>query len=309
MEITSLDTNDTPVALSVLDESGILLNVTNVSSVSGFSMIAVREQSGDFWLQVVRLQSDASVNITLKYWKTIPPPTFSIVFPWHLIAMFTISVPAFIYSFYNLGKITLIGLRGKSQWKFGRGPASIIILLTLAVACSFPLIHGNLHGDFLSMRTTQVLHEKYFFTLNESCSSLSLELADVNPEVVFGTSFRIYNLSTNAYPITVVAPEVSEENITLGKVEDEESWWFSPAIQDNDSFTLIFQRSDTDIDLEFTVETKYSIDVVGLDPFVPNLLTFFGYLLWILAIVLAIQLDCAYGEKSHRNEINDPLLT
>ena len=308
IEICSLHTNDTPVTLSVLGESGILLNITNVTSISGFSMIAAREQSGDFWLQVVRLQSDAYVNITLKYWKTIPPPLISRIFPWHLIVMFALSVPAFLYSFYSLGIITLIGLRGKAQWKFGRGPASIIILIVLGVACCIPQTQGNLHGYFLPVYTQQVLHENYSLTLNESSPSWSLELAVVDHEAVYGTTFKIYNFSESAYPISVVAPDVTQENIVLGKVEDTDSWWFSFTIQINDTSTLKFQRTDTDLELGFSIETKYSTYGVRIDPFLPNLLIFFGFLLWIPAIALAIQLECTFGKKSHRNESDDQLL-
>ncbi|MFW9957971.1 MAG: hypothetical protein ACFFCT_07870, partial [Candidatus Odinarchaeota archaeon] len=131
MEVGSLHTNDTPVKLSVRGENGILLNVTNVTSVSGFSMIAARGESGDFWLQVERLHADASVNITLRFWATIPPPMVAIVaYPWFLVVF---SIPAFLYSFYNLGKMALIGPTRKAQWKFGRGPVSIILLLILGV--------------------------------------------------------------------------------------------------------------------------------------------------------------------------------
>jgi hypothetical protein len=308
MEIGSLHTNDTPVKLSILGENGILLNVTNVTSISGFSMIAARGESGDFWLQVERLQADANVNITLRFWGTILPPVIdsllvAVMYPWFLAI---ISIPAFLYSFYNLGKMALVGPTRKVQWKFGRGPASIILLLILGVACFVPYTQGTMHGYFLPTYTQQVSYESHSLALNESSPSYFIEFTDVYPEAVYGTTFRIYNFSISNYPISVRAPDESEENVTLGKAEDEESWWLSLAVQTNDSFTLTFQRVGTDSELGFSVETKYGIYVARFDSFIPNLLVLIGCGFSILAIGLGILTDLNYRKESHREESYDP---
>jgi hypothetical protein len=302
MEVSSLHTNDTPVRLSILGESGALLNATNVTSVSGFSIIAARGQSDDFWLQVERLQSDASINITLKFWGVILPPAIDIVYPWGLLVY---SIPAFLYSFYNLGKMILNGLNGKAHWKFGRGPASITLLLILGVACFIPLTYGNQRAYFIPVYTEQVSHEAYTLILNESFPSDSIELIDVYPEAVYGTTFRVYNFSVSNYPILISSSDMSEENITLGRVENEGSWWFLLTVRENNSFTLTFQRIDTDLEMGFTVETKYGIYVARFDPFVPNLLALIGCGFSVLAIGLGIRIDLNYRKESYREESYD----
>jgi hypothetical protein len=307
MEVGSLHTNDTPVKLSILGENGILLNVINVTSVSGFSMVAARGESGDFWLQVERLQADASVNITLRFWGIIPPPMVAIIaYPWYLVVF---SIPAFLYSFYNLVKMALIGPTRKAQWKFGRGPASIILLLTLGVACFGPYVQGHMHGYFSPTYTQQVSYESYSLALNESSPSYPIEFTDVYPEAVYGTTFRIYNFSISDYPISIRAPDESEENVTLGKAEDEESWWLSLAVPVNGSFTLIFQRVGTDSELGFSVEAKYGIYVVRSDPLVPNLLALIGCSFCVIAIFLGLRLDSNYKKESQREAVSDPVPT
>ena len=166
MEIASLQTNNTPVALSVSDESGILLNVTNVTSVSGFSMIVARIQYHDLWLELARLESDANVTITLSFWSTVW--INGLVF--YPLEVVLIPVLLLAYSLYRLARMALIGISDKSQWKTGRGPASIILLLILGAACITPLTQGNLRSDFIPMPAPQVSRENHSLTLNESSS-------------------------------------------------------------------------------------------------------------------------------------------
>jgi hypothetical protein len=309
MEVGSLHTNDTPVKLSIRGENGILLNVTNVTSISGFSMIAARGVSGDFWLQVERLQADVSVNITLRFWGAIPPPPIDplllvVIYPWFLAV---ISILAFLYSFYRLGKMALVGPTRKVQWKFGRGPASIILLLILGVACLVPYAQGTMHGYFIPTYTQQVSYESYSLALNESSPSYSTEFTDVYSEDIYGTTFRIYNFSISDYPISVRGPDESEENVTLGKAEDEESWWLLLAVQANRSFTLTFQRVDTDAELGFSVEAKYGIYVVRSDPFAPDLLVLIGCSFCLIAIGLGLQLDWNYERENRREAVSHPV--
>jgi hypothetical protein len=305
IEVGSLHTNDTPVKLSIRGENGILLNVTNVTLISGFSMIAARGVPGDFWLQVERLQADASVNITLRFWGTILPPVVDplllvVIYPWYLIL-------AFLYSFYKLGRMALVGPTRKVQWKFGRGPASIILLLILGVACLTPYTQGNLHGYFIPTYTHQVSYESYSLALNESSPSYSTEFADVYSEDIYGTTFRICNFSISNYPISVRAPDISEENVTLGKAEDEWSWWLLLAVQSNRSFTLTFQRVDTDSELGFSVEANYGIYVVRSDPSVPDLLALIGCSFCLIAIGLGLRLDWSYKRENQREAVSDPV--
>ena len=301
MEIVSLQTNNTPVALSVSDESGTLLNVTNVTSVSGFSMTVARIQYHDLWLELARLESDANVTITLCFWSTV----WILDFVFYPLELVLIPVLLLVYSLYRLARMALIGFSGKRQWKTGRGPASIIVLLILGVACITPLIQGSLHSDFIPMPASQVSRENHALTLNESSSSYSLELADVYPEAAYDIAFKVYNFSTFAYPFSIRISDASEQETTFGVVDNEGHWWLSLTVQTNHSITLTFQRIDTDLELEFTVEASYTIYTIRTNPLIPTSLALTGFGLWALAIGLALGSDWYNWKENHRERLND----
>jgi hypothetical protein len=304
MEITDLQTNETSVTLAVLDDSGTLLNVTNVTSISGFSIIVAKEQSGDLWLQMARQESDATVNITLRCWAIVYILTSPIApfFPWPILGLFVI---VFLYLFYKLVRTKSIGFSGHTQWKTGRGPITIILLLILGVACFFPLTQGFLHRDFIPWYTPQVSHETYSFAMNNSSPSWSLELADVYPEAETSISFKIHDFSASVYPILVRVSGVPQQELILGAADNEERWWFSFTVQTNQSTTLTFQRIDADSELTFAVETSYSIYVARVDLLGPSLLAFIGCGFSVLAIWLGIQIDLGFRKERHREESYD----
>ena len=306
MEITDLQTNETSVTFAVLDDSGTLLNVTNVTSISGFSMMVAQEQPGDFWLQVARLESDANVNITLRCWVLVyimasPIPSS---YPLQILGLFVL---AFLYSFYKLVTTRPIGFNGKTQWKNSRGPVSIILLLILGVACFFPLTQAYLHHDFIPRYTPQVSHETYSFVMNESSPSWSLELADVYPNADTIITFKIHDFRASACPILVRVSNVPQQELMLGAANNELRWWLSLTVQTNQSTTLTFQRIDTDSELFFAVETSYSIFVARVDPLAPSLIALIGCGFSVLAIGLGIRIDWNYRKESHREESYDPV--
>jgi len=288
IEIRYLQTNNTPVALSIFNENETRLNVTSITSISEVSMIASRENSGAFWLQVERLQSGASIYITLKFWRVIPPPTFSVLSIWPSLV---ICIPAFLYSLLSLLKLAILRPNKKAYWKFARGPSTIIILLILGVACFIPKMYGDRHGYFVPIYTEQVSYTNYYLSLNETSPSQSVKLSDVYPDAVYGTSFRLYNFSVSTYPLSILVQGMSTGNFTLGHVENDRSWSFSLKVQENNSITMIFQRIHADMDITFTAERNYGMYITRASPIIPNLLVFLGSLLLLVAVVLAIQLD------------------
>jgi hypothetical protein len=304
LEITNLQTNETPVTLSVFEGSVTLLNVTNVTSMFGFSMTVPHEHLGNFWLQLSRLESDANLNITLRCWvlTVTGPDIVSIAYPWQIAVLFVL---AFLYSFYKMVTTRTFGFSGKAQRRTKRGTVLVILLLVFGVSCFFPLTRGYLHHDFIPQYTPQGSHETHSFVLNDASPSMSLELADVHPEAETSISFKVHDISISAYPILVRVSDGSQQELVLGVITNEERWWLSFTVQTNRSTTLTFLRIGTDTELELAIETSYGIYVPRVDPLIPNLLALIGCGSTVVAIGLALRIDWNYRKEGYREESYD----
>ena len=71
-------------------------------------------------------------------------------------------------------------------------------------------------------------------------------------------------------------------------------------MQTNHSITLTFQRIDTDLELEFTVEASYTIYTIRTNPLIPTSLALTGLGLWVLVIGLALGLDWNNSKENRR---------
>jgi hypothetical protein len=290
IEIVHLSTNSTPVSLHVLDGTGTLLNVTNMTSLSGFSLTVARTGFREFWLEVVRQHSDANISITLRGWRLVPPPTFDVVAILSPIPL--VAVLAFLYSFYKLVRIT--------QYEARRGPATIILLLILGATLIMPLVQSTKSHDFEPTYDLQTSHEHYLLSLNESQLSSSSSLGELSPEGTSWVLLKAHNFSASNYPFLVRVTDEFEHEIILENVNSSGLWWLSFAESTNRSTLLTFERIDTDIELQFTIEASYRILVEGADPFIPTVLALIGTSLSILAIGLAVRLDWSYSRRSSR---------
>lgn len=297
IEIAHLSTNNTPVSLSVLDGTWTLLNATNVTSISGFSLIVTRAGSGPFWLEIGRLQSDVNVSITLRGWGVIPPPTIDFT----VIALLPPVVFwfALLYSFYKLASIV--------RWGTCRGPAAIILLLFLGAAFVIPLVRGTRSHHFDPTYDLQASHEHYSLSLNESQPSVSSDLVELSPEGTSWVVFRAHNFSASAYPFLTRVTDESEQEIAFENVSQQGSWWLSFAESANRSTLLTFERISTDLEIQFTIEASYRILVEGADPFIPTVLALLGASFSILAIGLAVLLDWNYSKRSSRVTIQSSM--
>ena len=281
LEILYLSTNSTPVSLHVLDGTGTLLNATNVTSLSGFSLTVERTGYGDFWLEAVRQYSDANINITLRGWGLLPPPAIDMIVISPLVPL-AITL-ASLYSFYRLVKI--------AQYEARRGPTAIILLLILGAILAMPLVRGIRSLDFNPTYELQTSREHYLLSLNESQPSSSSDLTELSPNGTSWVSFKAQNFSTNTYPFLIRVTDEFEHEIMLENVDSSGLWWISFTESMNPSTLLTFERIDTDLELHFTIEASYRILVEGADPFIPIVLSLIGTSCSILAIGLAVRLD------------------
>ena len=294
IEIVHLSTNSTPVSIHVLDGTGTLLNATNMTSLSGFSLTVARTGFREFWLEVVRQHSDANINITLRGWWLAPPPAIDVIAVSSPVPL--VLALASLYSFYKLVRI--------AQYEARRGPATIILLLILGATLIMPLVRSIRSHDFDPTYDLQTSHEHYSLSLNESQLSLSSNLAELSPEGTSWVLFKAHNFSASTYPFLVRVTDEFEHEIIIENVNSSGFWWLSFAESMNRSTLLTFERIDTDIELQFTIEASYRILVEGADPFIPTVLALIGTSFSILAMGLAVHLDWSYDKRSRREALH-----
>ncbi|TET08736.1 MAG: hypothetical protein E3J86_10120 [Candidatus Thorarchaeota archaeon] len=285
IEIERLQTNNTRVGLVVRGPTRTDFNATNVTSLTGFS-VARTVFEDDWWVEIVRQESDVNVSIDLRYWiPLIRPPVADPILPYPLILGGLLSLFAII-------RLIIASSRLGSDWKMFLSPPAIIILFIIGTQLIIPLWQGSTNDDFIPLSTSTTLpSNNYLFVLNETSPSASIDLSGLYPSEGSNVQFRVVSINSTKHPFLVSVVNTGEHNLTIEMESQSANWWLSFLPNSNSSIIFAIQRLDSNLNCSFAVETRYTILTARQEILVPAQYATLGVGLFVIGVVLAILTD------------------
>ena len=235
-------------------------------------------------LEIVRQDTDASIDLTTYNWA---------------IAVAFDATPRFLYFAIPGTGIVLYALyslfnsyRGRSDQDKGAKFLAIVVLLLVGTLFCQPLVKGTLAGDFTPRNTLVSLpDETYPFTLNGTHPTSSLNLSTLYQEGKSSVSIKIHSLTSSEYPLHLSIITDSIYNIILEVESNDNDWWITIPLGVNSPSVVSFERIDTDLNGEFSVEIQYQTPLPREDIILPAIFGVFGLIAIIGGLSLAYRLD------------------
>jgi len=283
--IASLLTNDTPVSIIIRYQDQAIFNATDIQEISDFDIEFPISGSYVWQLEVVRQDADVSVDLTTYQWATVVFYIMPAQYMIFLIVGLGISFYALYLLFKSYGGIT-------SAKKKGVKFSAIVMLLLLGTLLCYPLSKGTLAGDF-TQRSTFVSHPvaTYQFSLNVTHPTSSLNLSLLYPGGELLEYFRIHSLNSSEYPFELSVITDNAYNLTLEEVSNETDWSLRIPFDENSSSVVNFERIDTDLDIEFSVDIQFRIVAPREDIRIPAIFCIMGLSAIIGALFIAYRMD------------------
>ncbi len=283
--ISSLQTNDTPVHIVVRDQNQVIFNATNIKGISDYYIEIPRSGlESNWWLEIVRQDSDVSVDITIHFW-AIPVVMTPLRPIWAIPLGIGLALYALYLMFNTYRGITSDKMKGA---KF----LTIVLLLLIGSLFCYPLTKGAIGGDFTPVSTlTSLPDETYQFALNETHPNSSINLSLLYPEEASSVSFNIHSMISSEYPLQLSIIVDNTYNLTLEEESNAGDWWITIPTDANSTSIVSFERIDTDLDIEISVETEHRILVPRQDIAIPAIFGILGVSAIIIGIYFATRID------------------
>ncbi len=285
--ISSLQTNDSPVNIVVRDQNQVIFNATNIKVISDYYIEIPR--SGleyNWWIEIVRQDTDVSVDITTHFWASVVPIVMPLAPP---IWAIPLGIGLVIYAIYLMFN-TYLGIT--SDKMKGAKFLVVVLLLLLGSLFCYPLTKGAIDGDFIPVSTlTSLPDETYQFTLNGTHPNSSIDLSLLYPEEVSSVSFNIHSMISSEYPLQLSIIVDNTYNLTLEEESNTGDWLIIIPTNSNSTSIVSFERIDTDLDIEISVETEYRILVLRQNIAIPAILGILGVNAIVIGIYFATRID------------------
>jgi hypothetical protein len=283
--ISSLQTNDTPVSIIIRHQDQVVFNATNIQEISDYAIEIPVSSPYEWQLEVVRQDADVSIDL--------------ITYNWAIAVAYVMGLPYLFYAitgmaiaFYAL-YLMLNTYRGiTSDEEKGVKFLAILVLLLLGTLFCYPLANGTHGGDFIPRSTlTSLPDEVYQFTLNGTHPTSSLNLSLLYPEGESDVSFKMHSMTSSSYPVQLSVMTNYTHILTLENSSSTGDWWITIPTDANSTSIVSFERIDTDLDIEISVETEYRILVPREDISIPAIFGILGVSAIIIGIYFATRID------------------
>jgi hypothetical protein len=170
--------------------------------------------------------------------------------------------------------------------------SAIVMLLLLGTLLCYPLLYGIQKGEF-TPRSTLVSHPvgTYQFSLNSTHPTSSLNLSLLYPGGELPVYFKIHSMNSSDYPLQLAVITDNTYNLTLEEVSNDTDWCLRIPFDENSSSVVTFERIDTDLDVEFIVDTQIQALVPREDIVIPAIFGILGISAIIGGLFLAHRLN------------------
>ncbi len=283
--ISSLQTNDTPVSIVIRHQDQVVFNATNIQEISDYAIEIPVSSPYEWQLEVVRQDADVSIDLITYNWA---------------IAVAYVMGPPFLFfaitgmaiAFYAL-YLMLNTYRGiTSDEEKGVKFLAILVLLLLGTLFCYPLANGTHGGDFTPRSTlTSLPDEVYQFTLNGTYPTSSLNLSLLYPEGESDVSFKMHSMTSSSYPVQLSVMTNYTHILTLENSSSTGDWWITIPTDVNSTAAVSFERIDTDLVIEISVETQYKTVAPREDITIPAIFGIVGISAIIIGIYYATRID------------------
>ena len=293
--ISSLLTNDTPVSIVVRHQDQVVFNATNIQEISDYA-IEIPISSPYMWqLEVVRQDADVSIDLT-TYHRAIAA---FYVMPASYLSFAIAGIGIALYALY----LMFNSYRGiTSDEEKAAKYLAIVVLLLLGTLFCYPLANGIHGGDFTPITTfTSLPDETYQFSLNGTHPTSSLNLSLFYPEGESSVSINIHSMTSSDYPLQLSVITNDTYTLTLENASNAGDWWITIPIDDSSTSIVSFERIDTDLDVEFRIETQYRTLAPREDITIPAIFGILGLSAIIGGLFIAYRIGKEYPDETIAN--------
>lgn len=287
--ITGLSTNNTPVTLVVGESAQVLYKATNITGMTGFSVDVQIGGAVENWVGVIRQESDAEVTVQIVryfiYYYTpppaAPPPYINLlVFVGPILCVFAV--------------IRMMQLTSKFEYPQNSGTKifAVILLCLIGVSSCFSLLNGQVKGDFIPVSTTVILpSDNYSLTINTTNPSALLNMSEFYPEDAIGTSYRIYSLVSDHYPILVTISNGTISELVLESESKYNPWSFTIPRSSSSSIYINIERGSIDTKIALAIERRYQVPLPKMDITFPAIEFALGISMIVIGFVIVFKID------------------
>jgi hypothetical protein len=279
--ITDLETNDTPVGITIQNwRNESVFTITNASQITDSSVIV--PASEEFKITVFRETGDANGSLTILIWEIMPPPAIfdPIVIGYYFYIFIPLVLSMIVFWKIFTMKTTRQSIR----------PGWVAVLVVIGLVLVVPYISGALGGFFTPTYVTEKVH----------FDRRTLVLNGTNPNDAFAFGYEVPN-NTESFRIHSFEDDNKKYHFELIGANDEVvlsvthenssiAWEITGEFYGQEQ-SLRLNRVDIDVDVSLSIEVNTMTEIVPVDP-LPNLiLAVVGLIALILAIVTSLSVQ------------------
>ncbi|MBS3796104.1 MAG: hypothetical protein KGY80_14455 [Candidatus Thorarchaeota archaeon] len=297
IEITSITTNDTPVALMVTNETSIIVSLDNITGLGHLDINIIPVPPETINVTVSRKSKTASVRLEILIHELIPNPIAPRV---RLHPMIPI---ASIVAVFGIGYY-LIEVR-KDCWdpvlekeesvdNLNRiAPLGLVILTLVSSILVSPALSGIMSNRYATEEVESVVDRiTVSGELNESSPQTIYQFHDVADSYEATIlDIRLHSLEFGSEQIKLEGEFDTQSNeLVIDVAESSPELWIEPRFQ-YDPSVLYLRRIDSDVEFSFVMDIIGKEEVFKNDPTVPIILAISGLIILGCTIYRAWVID------------------